>query len=403
MTAETVQDFEALEAQASHILDLFKQAGFERVAPSIIQPADVFLDEVGESLRGRTYVFTSPGGEELCLRPDLTIPACRVYLERHPEAGSVARYCYNGPAFRYQIGGATEVRPREFRQAGIELFGASDDAKAEAEVLSLVIDVVKSTGTENFKLRLGDLALFFALLESLDIPERWRQRLAHHFWRPKAFNDLLWTLCDKPQKTVPKQIRPLVAELDPDKPDEAEDIVANYLDEHDIPIIGLRTLTEITERLLEASADMREEPLLKETAELIENYLAISGPPKAAGARIADLAGTMDLDMTGALKSYNRRLETFAKVGIDLSTACFSAEFGRDLEYYSGFVFQLELEQLGPNAPLVGGGRYDGLVGRIGGTKDVSAVGAAIHTERLLSAANRVMDEPEQEAWSETL
>ena len=81
---------------------VFTRAGYEAVAPAIIQPAGLFLDVVGESLRARTYVFTDPDGDELCLRPDLTVPTCRLHLERHPGGDVPARYCYNGAAFRFQ-------------------------------------------------------------------------------------------------------------------------------------------------------------------------------------------------------------------------------------------------------------------------------------------------------------
>ena len=124
MAAESAKEFEALEAQAAALLGLFTRAGYEPVAPSIIQPADIFLDRVGEAIRNRTYVFNDLAGEELCLRPDLTVPVSRLYLERHPEAKVEARYCYNGPAFRFQPGGGSQAHPREFRQAGIESFGA---------------------------------------------------------------------------------------------------------------------------------------------------------------------------------------------------------------------------------------------------------------------------------------
>src|SRR4026209_2402056 len=77
MAAEAAQKVEALEAQAQRLLGAFTRAGYEQVAPSIIQPAGLFLDVVGEALRARTYVFTDPDGEELCLRPDLTVPTCR--------------------------------------------------------------------------------------------------------------------------------------------------------------------------------------------------------------------------------------------------------------------------------------------------------------------------------------
>lgn len=387
MPAETTRKFEALEVQAASLMEIFTNAGFEPVAPSILQPAEIFLNEVGEALRGRTYVFTDPSGEELCLRPDLTVPACRLYLERHPEAGATARYCYNGPTFRYQPSGASVTRPREFRQAGIELFGSNEKEKAETEIVALAIEAVKSAGIENFTLELGDLSLFYALLDVLDIPQRWRDRLKHHFWRPKAFHELLWSLCEKQQADLPADLNELISELDPANLEEAEERVAAYMEESDIPLIGARSLTEITSGLIGVAADKKEEPVVKETAELIESYLSISGPPKAAGARITDLLGSLDLNLGAAMKSYTRRLDLFAKAGIDLTQAHFSAVFGRDLEYYTGFVFQIEIPGMDIAGQIAGGGRYDGLMHRIGAPKDVTAVGVAIHTERLLVAA----------------
>src|SRR6478735_1341295 len=146
MSAESARKFDALEAQAVTLLDVFKRHGYEQVAPSIIQPADIFLDQIGEAIRGRTFVFTDLSGEELCLRPDLTVPVSRLYLERHPGADAPARYCYNGPAFRFQPRGAKGTHPREFRQAGIECFGVADRDSADAEVVLLVADAVKSAG-----------------------------------------------------------------------------------------------------------------------------------------------------------------------------------------------------------------------------------------------------------------
>ena len=90
MTAETARKFEALEAQAQALMGVFIKGGYEAVAPAMIQPAGVYLDVIGEALRARTYVFTDPDGDELCLRPDLTVPACRLSLERHPEADVAA-------------------------------------------------------------------------------------------------------------------------------------------------------------------------------------------------------------------------------------------------------------------------------------------------------------------------
>src|SRR3990170_5831261 len=191
MAAESAKEFEALEAQAATLLDTFRSAGYEQVAPSILQPADIFLDRIGEQVRSRTYVFTDLAGDELCLRPDLTVPVSRLYLQRHPRADQPARYCYNGPAFRFQPQGGKQVHPREFRQAGIECFGESDKESVEVEIVLLAVEAVRSAGLKDFRLRFGDIALFYALLDALALPERWRLKLEHYFWRPPSFHALL--------------------------------------------------------------------------------------------------------------------------------------------------------------------------------------------------------------------
>ena len=68
---------EALNAQAVAMLKLFAARGYVREEPSVLQPAEIFLDRSGEEIRRRTFTLTDPSGRELCLRPDLTIPICR--------------------------------------------------------------------------------------------------------------------------------------------------------------------------------------------------------------------------------------------------------------------------------------------------------------------------------------
>jgi len=385
MAAEAAQKVEALEAQARRLMGTFTRAGYEQVAPSIIQPADLFLDVVGEALRARTYVFTDFEGEELCLRPDLTVPTCRLHLSRHPGGNVPARYCYNGPAFRYQPGSADSAHPREFRQAGIESFAAPDRERDDAAVLALIVEALRETGLEQLQLMIGDLGLFSALLEALPIPKRWRRRLRHHFWRPEAFHAELARLTSAAalkQLDVPRE---LVERLDPDQPEEAQSFVAEYLDQSGVELVGTRTLPEIAERVLAEVADARETPLAPQTAALIESYVAIKAPVRDAGRRIEALQRPNRIDLGPALDAFRRRLDLLEAAGIATAGATFSAEFGRDLEYYTGFVFEISVPRLGPRSPVAGGGRYDSLVADVGASAAVPAVGSSIHTERLLA------------------
>ena len=136
---------------ADALLHSFTQAGYVRSEPAILQPAEPFLDLSGEDIRRSLYLTTDASGEELCLRPDLTIPVARAYLAS-PEAGQPAGFSYLGPVFRYRWG-----RPSEFLQAGIESFGRQDRAAADAEMLALALEATAAFGVSDVDIRTGDV------------------------------------------------------------------------------------------------------------------------------------------------------------------------------------------------------------------------------------------------------
>jgi ATP phosphoribosyltransferase regulatory subunit len=377
-------DMEALDALAQRLMGTFTRAGYERIAPAVIQPAGLFIDVVGEALRARTYVFTDPDGEELCLRPDLTVPTCRLHLERHADPDTPARYCYSGAAFRYQSAGADRAHPREFRQAGIESFAAPDREQDDAAVLALIVEALRDAGLDRMQLRIGDLGLFAALIDALDMPDRWRRRLMHQFWRPDAFRAELARLTSGARGTgLPRE---LADRLDPADPAGADALVLEHLDKAGHELIGTRTVAEIAERLLDEAADRREKPLPAATAALIESYVAVKAPVRETVARLARLVRGHGVDLSAGLDAFQRRLDCLNRAGIAVAGVEFSAEFGRNLEYYTGFVFEVLTPALGRKSPLAGGGRYDDLLFEVGAPAQVPAVGASIHTERLLAA-----------------
>lgn len=378
-------NFEALEAQARTLLSVFIAAGYEAVAPETIQPAGVFLNVVGEALRGRTYVFTDLNGEELCLRPDLTVPTCRLYLQRYPAADREAFYSYNGPAFRFQPTGADASHPREFRQAGIEAFGDQDAGEADARTLVLILRAVQQAGLSAWKLRIGDIGLFDAILGVADMPDRWRRRLRHQFWRPEAFRAELKRLSTEPARSMAGVPQALIDALRPDDPVQAEALVAEHLQASGVELIGVRSAAEIAEGLLAIAADAKAPPLKPETAALIDTYIRTRAPAAEAAAALRRLTAKSSNGLAAAIDAYERRCGLLADSGIDMSGVDFSAEFGRSVGYYTGFVFEVLADALGPSSPVAGGGRYDGLLKAVGAPRDVPAVGGAVHTERLLT------------------
>lgn len=376
----------ALAAQAERIMAIFSRAGNEQIALPVIQPAGPFLDSVGEALRARTYVFVDRDGQELCLRPDLTIPTCRLHLARYPGGNKLARYCYHGLAFRYQPGGAKAIQPTEFRQAGIESFAVFDRESEDATILALTLEALREAGLEQIQLTIGDLGLFAALLQAIPMPARWRRRLWHHFWRRDSFRRVLMRLTSSEALKAHDIPRDLVARLDPANPKAAEAIIIEYLERSGLTIYGTRTLPEMSERLLAAAADAHEAPLDLAAAALIDSFTLVRTPATQAVRRVSDLLRPHKIDIEPALHFFQRRLDLLDSHGVDTREAQFCAVFGRSLEYYTGFVFQAVSPKLGATNPIASGGRYDGLLTDLGAPQPVPAIGSCIHTERLFAA-----------------
>ncbi|MDE2365214.1 MAG: ATP phosphoribosyltransferase regulatory subunit, partial [Hyphomicrobiales bacterium] len=116
---------------------------------------------------------------------------------------------------------------------------------------------------------------------------------------------------------------------------------------------------------------------------LIARFLSVSGDPDTAAAALRALANDAKLDLSEALDAFDQRLNFIVARGLDPAAMQFSARFVRRLDYYTGFVFEAHDKAAAPDKPLIGGGRYDRLLGSLGAKKDIPAVGAAIWVERL--------------------
>jgi len=378
MPGKSSTERRALENVERAVMGVFEASGFDYIAPDILQPADIFLERSGEDIRARTYVFADPTGAELCLRPDITVPACRYHLTHAPNPISESRYCYCGPAFRFA---ADATVPSEFAQAGLEWMGDRDAEAAEAQVLKITLDALAAAGLRDVKVTLGDLGLFRALLDDFDIPERWRHRLKHHFWRPQAFRDTL-DLFTGDAVRLRTSISEHVDAVTGGNLKAATAWVEQRLQSRNLALVGGRDAGEIATRLVDKAADRSERPLTRAEAKRIHDYLAIEGNPDSALTACRAIGHGKRFE--AATKSFARRIEKMRAFGLPVDDFTFAATFGRSLEYYTGFVFQIEA---GDAVQVAGGGRYDDLLADMGAEKKVPAVGCAIHCDRLLDLA----------------
>ena len=361
-------------AWADALLLSFARAGYTRAEPAILQPAEPFLDLSGEDIRKSLYLTTDAGGEELCLRPDLTIPVARDYLASR-KAGQPAGFSYLGPVFRYRGG-----RPSEFLQAGIESFGRQDRSAADAEMLALALEATSAFGLAEVEIRTGDVALFTALIDALNLYPVWRRRLIKDFNRKISLEQDLERLTLATASTRNEYEGVLAALAGSDRK-AALALVTDLMSIAGTTNVGGRTVAEIADQFLEQST-LKGGALPRDALGLIKQFLAISGDPVKSIARLRALAADAKLDINAAIDAFESRVGFMAARGIDTGATRFSTSFGRGLDYYTGFEFELHAKGNGVE-PLVAGGRYDGLMTQLGSKTPIPAVGFSVWVETL--------------------
>ncbi len=361
-------------AWADALLKPFAQAGYVHAEPAILQPAEPFLDLSGEDIRKSLYLTTDTGGEELCLRPDLTIPVARDYLASN-RAGQPAGFSYLGPVFRYRSG-----RASEFLQAGIESFGRQDRAAADAEILALALEATAAFALTDLEIRTGDVALFNALIDALDLYPVWRRRLIKDFNRKISLEQDIEQLTLATGPGHPEYQGVLAALAGSDRK-AALALVTDLMSIAGTTNVGGRTVAEIADRFLEQST-LKGGALPRDALTIIKRFLSITGDPDDAVSKLRALADDAKLNITAAIDQLESRVGFMAARGIDTRATRFSTSFGRGLDYYTGFEFELHSKG-GDIEPLVAGGRYDGLMTQLGSSTPIPAVGFSVWVEAL--------------------
>jgi ATP phosphoribosyltransferase regulatory subunit len=363
------------DARADALASAYERAGYTRVAPALLQPAEPFLDLSGEDIRRRMFLTTAPGGGEFCLRPDLTIPVARDYLAS-VAAGAPANFCYLGPVFRYRPEGNAE-----FLQLGIESFGRADRAAADAEMLALALEATTQYGMAKPTIQTGDVALFATLIEALDLAPAWKRRLIKDFNRKTNLAQDLDRLVLGGTNGRP-EYQGVLAALAGSDPKGAHAVVTDLLSIAGIAAVGGRSVAEIADRFLEQAALGASTRLPKDVRALIERFLTVAGDPDSAAAALRALTNDANIALEPALDVFESRTGFLAARGVDVERVQFSTAFGRGFDYYTGFVFELT-DPARTGDPLLAGGRYDGLLTRLGSPAPIAAVGFAAWIERL--------------------
>lgn len=351
----------------------FVAAGAEAVDPPILQPLGLLLDLAGEALRARLFIVQSEGGEESCLRPDFTVPVARLHLQSGAAAG---RYLYEGTAFRAAPDQLD--RPEEFRQIGVEIYEAAEASPlaADVEAASLAWRAAAAGGRQDLTLYLGDVGLFAALVEGLDLAPSLAARLRRAAGRPRLLQGELARAGAEPAAPQDDGLATLLAGL-------TEAQAVRMLEEvwslAGVERVGGRGPAEIAQRLVRRSEAASAPALTVAQAEAIRRFLAIDAAPSEAFAALRAIG--VGPALAAGLDAWSERLAGLSAAGVPADRMRFAATLGHSFDYYDGATFEVRSGALGVDRPVAVGGRYDSLPARLGGAP-ARAVGGMVRPWR---------------------
>ena len=338
------------------ILKTVKSNGFKYIElPSVIE-ANHIVQRSGESFRKFIFSFTDQGGNELCLRPDLTIVSCLRYLENNLKGKE--KIFYNGQAYRKSENKKDSIVRN---QVGFEIIGSRNEKNDDKEIINTSLKSLKNFNYSSGEITIGNVEIFNLLISKLDIPKRWKLRLSRHFWREDYFNDLLKRL------ETNSDVDPTIVEIDKKR-------YFRMLKDDQSTIIANRTINEILSRFDKKIKDPRRPSKGRNISKIIKEFLKIKCPINNAAKVLNKFFKKYKINLL-----VDQRYFPISKNKINKLNVTFSAAFGRQLEYYTGMVFKIDIKSKSKIINCCNGGRYDKLISDLGSKKQTPAVGAALN------------------------
>jgi ATP phosphoribosyltransferase regulatory subunit len=343
-----------LKKSSEAIIKTFKSNGFVLSEPDVLLDSDYIIERSGEKFRSSMLTFESEDGKTMCLRPDLTVASCINFLQKKTSS----KIYYSGQAYRRSSNKSSNFINN---QLGIEILGSKNQIQDDFKIISTIISSTKKIKSKKIQIKVGDISLFKSLINALDMPERWKLRLIRHFWRPDYFEELL--------KRLEKNTDIDAVTFDTDKERFYE---MKKMDKD--KVVAGRSIAEILKRFDKKIKDPRFFSDGKKIVKIIKSFLKINCKLSQLDEKLLYFAKKNNLKKN-IFKDF-KSIQNLKKLKQDVN---FITNFGRDVEYYTGIVFEV----FSGKKEIARGGRYDDLLKSLGAKKNIQAVGAAINLKNI--------------------
>lgn len=146
----------------SELRELFTRWGYQEIETPILEYYEALSDETWGFRPEHVWKTFDQEGQILAVRPDSTMPAARLAAGRLKDQQLPLRLCYLQNACKYERDTLSMLS--EQTQAGVELMGVKGP-EADAEVIALAVESLRSVGIRDFQLELGQAAFFSGFME----------------------------------------------------------------------------------------------------------------------------------------------------------------------------------------------------------------------------------------------
>lgn len=311
--------------------DAFRRWGYREIQTPTFEHTALFEAKSGPNVVNEIYTFKDKGDRDICLRPELTAPVLRFYVNELSHEPKPLKLFYYGSCFRYEE--PQEGRYREFWQFGLELIGP-EGPSADAEVIAIAHDALRRAGLTRFTTHVGHIGVLRALVNAA-VPEGKRGEVFRKIDKDADdLDEFVESVATDPRLAgALVQVARHRREMDLAQ----RDGVARYFEQARGMLHGLPVEASVGAAMTKALAE------LEETATL----LAAQGVPR---------------------------------VELDLGVA-------RGLDYYTGAVFEFHATELGAQSQIGGGGAYT--LAELFGGEHVGSAGFGLGFDRILLALKR--------------
>ena len=339
---------------SEQIIKTFRKNGFALSEPDVLLDSEYIIQRSGENFRRSMLTFENEDGKVMCLRPDLTVASCIKFLKKK----SKSKIYYSGQAYR-----RTNKKGSDFinDQLGIEILGSKNQPQDDFKVIKTILNSAKKIKNKKIQIKVGNIGLFKKLINSLEMPERWKLRLIRHFWRPKYFEELLERLeknsdIDSVSFDTDKKRFYEMKKMNQDK------------------IIAGRSIEGILKRFDKKIKDPRSFSEGKQIVKIIRSFLKINCKLSQLDKKLINF-----IEKNNLKKNIFREFKSVQNLKKLNQEIIFITNFGRNIEYYTGLVFEI----FAGKKEIARGGRYDDLLKSLGAKKSMPAVGAAINLNNI--------------------